>query len=494
VIHLHQIFLFPLVLGSYSSLTMFIVTEPMFGTRLPGRDMRGEFTTVTCSRGLASLLAGIALLCSPSRMVAQRGGGVHIDRPVICVYDCPNTEGRSSIDDLKDFRRAIAAQATPEQRAAFTKVAQYTAAAGDRLKDFRESLPMAPASSPLADRAAELDQAITRARAGNQNFLASLSAVQKSGLKNIINTLEKADSEVVKQVKALDPIILNPKPDSERIASISADLDKTLNSFRDAQLALGGEMSILFPAAGQNVAFSLPQVTNPIDIAGQSIAIPAAGAISRASSGTTVENGENLFDFTLVADLSDVQQNITGLLRPAVNRSPRCGERIEMLEASLIPVPPAGQVTAHLHLEHWICPPGPSGQDPTELAAGDGEIEIKLTPTIDRSGGMTLASETSRVQADSFFRELLRSGEVGVKLREQITATLLSALQKGADVKAALPPVAKELATLQKAQFENNGADQLSFVLDGQLRFSDEQAQQFTNQLNQRLSARQTSQ
>jgi hypothetical protein len=55
-----------------------------------------------------------------------------------------------------------------------------------------------------------------------------------------------------------------------------------------------------------------------------------------------VENGRNLFNLKLTADLSDLQQNITAILRAQLTRSPRCGERIEIQQATLTPwLPPA---------------------------------------------------------------------------------------------------------------------------------------------------------
>jgi hypothetical protein len=487
---------------------MFIVTRPKFhpGTRLAAIPARGRFASRVSAFGIAALIAGIALLTSPCRVAAQRGGGAHVAKPIICVYDCPNTEGRSALNDLKEFQRVMAMQATPEQRAAFAKITQYTQAAIDRLQVFRESLEKAPAPSALS--ATDLSQAVARARAGSQNFLASFSSAQKSGLKDVTTKLEKTDSELDKQIKTLDQIAQGPKPErppeNEQVVSSSAALDKALSSFQKEQLALGGEMSIVFPSAGQNLAFSLPQVTNSIDIDGQSIAIPASGAVSRASAGTptgtpdgsSADNGRNLFSLKLVADLSDLQQNIAGVLRSSVSRSPRCGDRIEVQDASLIPLVPASLVIAHLRFEHWICGAA-SGRSPTELAAGDGEVEIKLTLSITpgaamQSPGLTLASEITRVEADGFFRDALRSGDLGVNLREQVAAAILSALQKGADLKATLPPVARDLATIQKVQFEDTGADQLILVVDGQLQFSDEQTKQFAAQLNQSLSAQKT--
>ncbi|MFI5098824.1 MAG: hypothetical protein ACHQT6_12695 [Candidatus Acidiferrales bacterium] len=460
------------------------------GTRLPGVSAHGvSALRVAALRisvpGVAILIVGIALLTSPRRMLAQHSGGGHgmptggggAGRP----------SGVSEKDDLKDFHRAMAVQANAEQRAAFAKVAQYAQAASDRLQAFRESLQKVPASSPLSDRETALDQAIEKARAGNKNFLTSFSSAQKSGLKDITGKLAKADSALDKQMKALDQIVQIPKPDSEQTANSAANLDKALASFQSEQLALAREMGILLPTDGQDLTFNLPKVTNSINVGGQPISIPASGAVSR----TSAENGHNLFSLQLVADLSDLQQNIAGILRSQLTRSPRCGERIEIQQATLTPLVPASLVVANLHFERWVCPPGQ--QSPIEVAAGDAALEVKLTPSVEPQTGLGLVSEISRVDADGLLRDLLRSGDLGVTLREQIAASLLSVLRKSADLKVALPPAAQDSATIQKAQFQDAGADQLSLVLDGQLQFSDEQTKQFAAQLKQRLSAQETS-
>jgi len=440
--------------------------------------------------GVAVLIVGIALLASPSRMLAQHGGGGGHGMPSGIGAGRP--DGVSEKDDLKDFHRAMAVQATAEQRAAFAKIAQYAQAAIDRLQTFRKSLPEIPAPAPLSDRATALDQAIEEARASNQNFLASFSSAQKSGLQDVAKKLAKADSDLDQPVKTLDQIVQAPKSDREQISNSAASLDKALASFQGEQLALGREMGILL-TDGQDLAFNLPKVTNSIDVAGQPVSIPASGAVSR----TSAENGRNLFSLKITADLSDVQQNITGILRSALNRSPRCGERIEIQQATLTPLAPASLVVARLHFERWVCSPGltqqsPGRESPMEVVAGDGTIEVKLTPSVEQRAGLGLVSEITRVEAGGFLRNMLRSGDLGDTLREQIAASLLSALQKGTDLKTTLPPAAQESATLQKAQFQDAGADQLNLVIEGQLQFSDEQTQQFAAQLKQRLAAQGT--
>jgi hypothetical protein len=348
------------------------------GTRRPGASAHGVSTLRVSARyrsvpGVAVLIFGIALLASPRRTFAQHGGGGG-------GHGSPSGGGRpggvSEKDDLKDFHRAMAVRASAQQSAAFASLVQDAQAASAQLQAFRESLQKVPASSALSDRAATLDQAIEKVRTGSKNFLASFSSVQRSGLKDIVKKLAKADSDLAKQIKALDQIVQTPKPDSEQIANSAANLDKALASFQSEQLALGTEMSILLPSDGQNLAFNLPPVTSAINIGGQPISIAASGVASR----TSAENGLNLFSLKLIANLSDLQQNITGILRSQLTRSPRCGERIEIQRATLAPLVPASLVVAHLHVERWVCPSGSGGESPMEVAAGEGEIEVKLTP------------------------------------------------------------------------------------------------------------------
>ncbi len=471
----------------------------------------------------ALLLLAIALIAAPATALAQRGGGGGggnigngsssgtVGRnsiPLICVHDCPALrDNLNEEDSLKNFRQALAVQATAEQRAAFAKIAQYTETASDRLQLFRRSLNQTPKSAAPTDQAAPLNQALEQARAGNQNFLSSFSEAQKTGLRDATAKLAKADSDLDKEIKTLDQSLHTPKPEPDPIAASAAALDKALAAFQSEQLALAREMSILF-SPGQEATFSLPPATNSITIAGQSISIPTTGAVSRvtpensvAEKSETPEKSEaaepspNLFRLHLVADLSDLQLNVADILRQPLARSPRCGERIDIRQATLTPVAPAGLVTATLHFERWVCP---TRQAPMEVADGEATLEVKLTPSFEPTPeppaapgntGMTLASEITNVEATGFLRESLRNGDLGATLRQQIAAALLSPLQKAADPKATLPSSAQPNATIQKVRFQDDGADQISLVVEGQLQFTEAQLQQFAAQLKQRLAA-----
>ena len=476
------------------------------GICLPGVSARrGVLANRMVFPNFAVPLVTIVLLAGPCTTFAQRGGGgfggrstpgtVH-GRPLICVHDCPDTpEGTSSEDDLKNFEHLMAVQATADQSAAFIKVMQYAETASTQLQTFRDHPQKVNAA--LSDQAANLDRAIKEARNGDQNFLASFSPLQKSGLIDLTEKLQKADADLDEQVKAFVRTLEIPKVENELIATSAANLGKTLTGFQDAQVALASEMGIILPSSGQDLTLRLPPVTTTINLAGQPIAITGSGVISR----TPAADGHNLFGLKYTADFSDLQQNITDLLRAQLNRAPRCGERIQIQEGMLIPQTPASLVLAHLHYERWICPLFQGGGGPTELSDADATIEVKLTPSLassveskaDSNSGLQLTSEISRVDAEGLLRESLLTGSLGAKLRDQIMASFLSIIQKGANFKTAMPPTAQELANIQRAQFQDAGAGRLTLIVDGQLQLSDEQAKLFTDQLRERLSAQKTS-
>jgi hypothetical protein len=465
------------------------------GICLPGVSLHGVPAIHVSVPKLAVPIVALVLLAAPCTVLAQRGGfgrntpGTVHGRPLICVHDCPDTpEGTSSEDDLKNFEHLMAVQASADQSAAFVKVMQYAQTAGTQLQSFRDTLQKATSPAAVSDHVSSLDRSIQEARAGNKNFLASFSPVQKSGLKDLTENLEKADSDLDNQTKMLDRTLATPK-ESEPIASSAANLDKSLAGFQNEQVALAGEMGILLPSSGQDLTLRLPPVTTSIDMAGQSIAIAGSGVISR----TPAADGHNLFGLKYTADFSDLQQNITDVLRAQLDRAPRCGERIEIKEGMLIPQAPASIVVAHFHYERWICPLLQGSESQTELSTGDGTIEVKLVPSVESNADLHLVSEISRVDADGFLHDMLLTGQLGVTLRERIAASFLFMMQRGANFRTAMPPAAQELANIRKAQFQDAGAGRLTLIVEGQLRLSDEQAKQFTNQLKERLSAQKTS-
>ncbi len=428
-------------------------------------------------RSISSLKAAIlatALLASPCSVSAQRGaagghagGGTATGGGLATVG---RSTGVDAKDDLKDFHATLAVQATSEQIIAYAAMLKTTDAAIAELRPFLEPPVKHNAASETTGRAAPLTQtplaqtpltqAIEKARSENKKFLDGFSDDQKSGLKEITKRLIKDDSDLAQPARDLSERLADPKAADQAIATAAQSLDHALAAFRAQQLDLGEEMSI-GGERRQDSAFNLAPVKNSVNFTNRSIVVTTSGVVSKAME----EGGQSVFALELTADLSDLQQHITEVLRAQLNQAPRCGERIEVLSATLEPSTPASTMLVQLHYERWAC----LGREVNEMAEGNGTVEIKLTPSVRDDGKLALAAEIGRVDADGRLGDLLRSGSLGETVRAKVTGALHSALT-GSDFKAILPPVAEDYTTLRHAEFQGNGSIRLVVVLDGEIR------------------------
>jgi hypothetical protein len=137
---------------------------------------------------------------------------------------------------LKDFNRSVALQATPDQVIQFQRLTKSTQAARKGAQDLLQPAEDArkrglfQSTNPLAS-------AVEEAQTDNEKFLQSLSAVQKSGLKDVTKKLGKPNSDVTKQSKALTRGLGHSGIDGKYIASVAEKLDKALSDFQTKQLA-----------------------------------------------------------------------------------------------------------------------------------------------------------------------------------------------------------------------------------------------------------------
>ncbi len=439
-------------------------------------------------------LAVLVLFISRPLFAQHGGGGGGFGGGAPSSGGAGRPGGVSEKDELKDFHRVMAVMATPDQKSAFNIVAHDLQSAIDQLQVFREKLQKAPSIALLAEHTTVIDQTIEKARTGNQRFLASFSRAQDSGLKEISKQLVKTDFDLTKQVKSLDQTVQVSPTDNVQISSSASGLEKVLATFQTEQLALGREMSILVTSSDE-LAFNLPLTTSSITVSGQPVVVSTSGIVSLTSTeSTSAVNVHNVFSLRIITDFSGVQQSITGILRSEIDRAPLCGEHVQVRDAMLTPQAPASLLVLHLHYERWICPPAPARDGPIEVSDGDATMEIKLTPTLERSAGdqgtgARLVSEIGRVDADGVLRSMLRSGDLGATLREQIGTALLPVMQRATDLTSSIPAAGQQSATVQKIAFQDAGASGLSLVMDGQLQLSDDQTKEFAAQLKQRQSA-----
>lgn len=177
---------------------------------------------------------GIVLLIGPHPLLAQRHGGHG-------AANSPN--GATNSDDLKDFNRALALQATGDQKTQFQELIKSTQAARKGTEDFlhvaesASKIDLLHLSEPLTDTVEE-------AQADSEKFVRSFSEAQKSGLKAVTKKLGKANVEITKQSKALNQRLGQSKFDGKQVAGIAEKLDKALGDFQTEQTGLGTEMGI----------------------------------------------------------------------------------------------------------------------------------------------------------------------------------------------------------------------------------------------------------
>jgi hypothetical protein len=431
-------------------------------------------------RAIHALILGPVLLC-PVVAGAQHhggggtgGGGMHGS-----VSGSNRPTGLDEKDSLKDFHQAMAVQASGPQITDFEALVKDTESAKGALHSLlRETVDL----QEVAKQNTVVAQLLERVRGGNKKWLDGFSATQKSGLKELIKRIVKVDSDVAQEQSGLDQATQAAKTVGE-VTARALNLDKALEEFSSQQLALGREMGITL-ASGQDLTFSLPPTIHPVTVENKTIAVSVSGELTQMSA----ENGQRTLRLALIADLSDLQQNVEELLRAQLDRSDLCGQRLAIQQARLTPSSPAGLLVVRLHFERWTCSRMMGQQTSNELAEGDGTVEIKLVPSVDK-GALQLTSTFGRIDANGMLAESLRSGSLGDDLRAKITECVLAAMSGGADFKTALPPAVQNIATIQSTKFQDAGVGGLSVVVYGQIQISNEQANQLASQLNQALSA-----
>ena len=386
-------------------------------------------------------------------------------------------------DDLKDFNHVLAVQATSEQVNAYNSMVKSGETASQKLQAFVEQLQKNPNAVELSQGGHSLDQDIEKARTETKQFIEAFSKTQQSGLREIALRVTKADSEVAQQASRLDQQTVEANPGVAQISSCAKSLEQALANFREQQFNLGKEMGI-----SEDISFNLSPTSRAITVENDPISVIVSGVITKSAS----EGDQSVFKLQLTTDLSDLQQNITEILRSRIYRQPRCGERHSVRRATLTASSAASIVVTQLHFERWGCFGLPGAESSSELAEGDGTLTVKLRPRLAQNSTLQLVSEVSRIDGDGWAGELLRSQELGAKLRDEITEPIQTALQTATDLKATLPELAQGATTINKTEFYEAGG--LHLVLEGVIRISDQQLKALGDRSKDHLSAQGPSQ
>lgn len=436
------------------------------------------------SRIIGRTVAGFALLALPCCAFAQRGGGGgHIGGPSAgggAMGSGGRPTGVDVKDDLRTFHEIMAVQASREQIAAFALMVQSTAAAAARLKEFETTVGANYSASELAGRDKKLEDAVDGARLLNKNFLAGFSEKQKTGLKEILKRLGKTDSEMGQQAKNVDREV-EENVASSQINSAAQGLDHALADFQRAQSGLGEEMSIPTETLEAST-FNLTPVKNTFKVGDRAIRVTTSRTVSRADAENSAVE-KNTFSVELTSDLSDLQLSIANVLRPQIDRTSGCGERIAVRTAELTPRAAAAVAEVQLHFERWACTQMMGREMMDEIVESNGSVEIVLTPTVADDGTLRVSGQVGNVRAEGLMAESLRTGALGEALRDKAAESVASLLRQCGDLKVALPPGAGNNATLKLAKFQGTGSGRLAVVFEGEIKVPSEQMQALIGQL-----------
>ncbi len=210
----------------------------------------------------------------------------------------------------------------------------------------------------------------------------------------------------------------------------------------------------------------IPAIKTSVTIESQPIQITISGTASARNSGITT--------LALTIDLGDLQEHLTPVLSATVNRNDRCGERLSVERVSLAPDAPAGLLTANINYERYACVKALGKQIVKRLVGGHGVIEVSLTPSV-ADNNISVDAQVRKIDADGSLGDVLRSGSVGDSIREEISDSIESAIQKVTDLKAALPAAIESAALIKTVQFADGGYGRLWLKLTGEVHLSAEE-------------------
>lgn len=224
-------------------------------------------------------------------------------------------------------------------------------------------------------------------------------------------------------------------------------------------------------AAGETVVMEIPAVKSQVGVKGQSVAVTASGAITKTSAAW----GKDAYRITVKADLGDLQEHLTELLAAQLNKDNPCGEFLAIQKATFVPMEPAGMLTAHLKYERTLCAKAFGRQVSKKMVSGNGVVAVKITPVVEANKTVRFVPEVGRIEADGSLGELLRSSQVGERVREKIEESMVTSIQKAANAAGTLPSTIQSRVSIQNARFQDAGGGRLVVLVTGEVKMTADQ-------------------
>jgi hypothetical protein len=199
----------------------------------------------------------VALAAQPTAAWAQRhqGHGTGLPR---------GDSGISDKDDLKDFKRAVELQASPDQVESLRQLRESVAEARKQAQNILliANAPSSTFEHDLNQHADPLSDAVDETEKENERLLKSFSSAQKSGLKATRKKLEKASSEIAKESQALAQLLDHSGVQPSQIIGPAERLSKALSEFEVEERSLGNEMGVQESGPDRESADSARKPTN----------------------------------------------------------------------------------------------------------------------------------------------------------------------------------------------------------------------------------------
>ena len=199
------------------------------------------------------------------------------------------------------------------------------------------------------------------------------------------------------------------------------------------------------------------------------------------------------FPLNLRADLGELQTHLTPLVQQELNRSEKCGERVSIQSATIVPAPAAAAGAADLalnvHFERWICIAA-EGNTPKKLLGSDATVHVIVSPVLEKSAGgeqvVKVDARIGGIEADGPLGEMLRSGPVGNTVRDKMSEALLKVLQRSTDLDGVMKPETRRFVTIQKIAFVDAGFGRLALDMAGRLQVPGESVSTVLEQFGNR--------
>lgn len=206
-----------------------MIRKFVFRLRRISKDVKGGAVNK-----LNILISGAALFIATQPMLAQHqhGGGAPGGGGGYAV-------GYSPV--ATDFQKAIALQATGTQSTQIRSWAQSTSTFTQQLEDVRNLATSGKAGS-LADELETLRAALVTDNLDRQQFLASLSKPQRSGLKKPVDRLDKVNRALAKALS--DLMGSGQSQDAKRLDKGLEEAKKAVLLEKHEQQELAGEMGV----------------------------------------------------------------------------------------------------------------------------------------------------------------------------------------------------------------------------------------------------------